>query len=118
MLGWLEAKTVERILSDAAASGDMTRAGIKAAALAVEGLSFDGLAPDQSYSPPDDPNTFATRELAFFDPDLAAYTEAGGANQTIGSAPDGGTTGSILAEDFTVGDVAGGYDFTERCFAG
>jgi len=118
VLGWLEAKTVERILTDAAASGDMTRAGIKAAALAVEGLNFDGLAPDQSYSPPDDPNSFVTRDLAMFDPDLATYTEAGGANQTIGSAPNGGTTGSVLLESFFVGDVAGGYDFTARCFAG
>lgn len=118
VIGWLEAKTTEQILRDAAASGDMTRAGIKAAALALEGLSFDGMAPDQSYSPPDDPNSFVTRELAMFDPDLATYTDAGGANQTIGSAPDGGTTGSLLLEDFFVGDVAGAYDFTERCFAG
>ncbi|HEX2154012.1 MAG TPA: ABC transporter substrate-binding protein [Acidimicrobiia bacterium] len=118
VLGWLEAVTVERILRDAAESGDMTRAGIKAAALALEGLSFDGLAPDQSYSPPDSPNEFITREIAIFDPDLATYTEAGGANQTIGEAPNGGTTGSLLVQDFFVGDVAAGYEFTERCFAG
>lgn len=116
VLGWLEAKTTERILRDAAASGDMTRAGIRAAALAIEGLSFDGLAPDQSYAPEDDPNAFITRSSAIFNPDLATYTEAGGANQTIGSAPDGGTTGSLLEADFFTGDVAAGYDFTGRCF--
>jgi len=63
----------------AAESGDMTRAGIKAAALSIEGFGFDGLAPDQSYSPPDDPNTFATRSIAILDPNLEAYTAAGGA---------------------------------------
>ncbi len=118
VIGWLEAKTTERILRDAAANGDLTRAGIKEAALALEGLGFDGLAPDQSYSPPDDPNAHITREIAMFKPDLATYTEAGGADQTIGSAPNGGTTGSVLVEDFFVGDVAAGYNFTERCFAG
>lgn len=118
VLGWLEARTTERILRDAAANGDLTRAGIKEAALSLEGFSFDGLAPDQSYSPPDDPNSYITRELAIFKPDLEAYTEAGGADQTIGSAPNGGTTGSVLVEDFFVGEVAAGYDFTGRCFAG
>ncbi|MFP3915603.1 MAG: ABC transporter substrate-binding protein [Actinomycetota bacterium] len=118
VIGWLEAVTTEQILRDAGDAGDLTRAGIKEAALALEGLGFDGLAPDQSYSPPDDPDSYVTREIAIFDPDLATYEDAGSADQTIGSAPDGGTTGSILVEDFFVGDVAGGYEFTERCFAG
>jgi|FLYL01.1.fsa_nt_gi ABC-type branched-subunit amino acid transport system substrate-binding protein len=118
VIGWLEAKTIHEVLNIAAANGDMTRAGVKAAALSLEGLNFDGLAPDQSYSPPDDPNTYVTREIAMFKPNLEAYTAAGGANQTIGSAPNGGTTGSDLVEDFFVGDVAGNYVFTEGCFKG
>ena len=44
----------------------------------------------------DDPNTFATRAIAIFDPNLEAYTAAGGAAQTIGTAENGGTTGSDL----------------------
>lgn len=116
VLGWLEAKIAEEVLRIAAESGDMTRAGIKAAALSIEGFSFEGLAPDQSYSPPDDPNSYATRSIAIFDPNLTAYTDAGGSAQTIGTAPDGGTTGSDLVEDFFVGEVAAGYDFQGRCF--
>jgi ABC-type branched-subunit amino acid transport system substrate-binding protein len=114
--GWLEAKIAEAVLRTAAESGDMTRAGIKAAALTIEGFSFDGLAPDQSYSPPDDPNSYVTRSIAIFDPNLEAYTAAGGAAQTIGTAPNGGTTGTDLVEDFFVGEIAAAYDFQGRCF--
>jgi hypothetical protein len=115
--GWLEAQMTEEILRVAAESGDMTRAGIKAAALSIEGFGFGGLLPDQSYSPADDPNTFSTRAIAMFKPNLEAYTAAGGSGQTIGTAPDGGTTGSELLEDFFVGEIAGAYDFQGRCFA-
>jgi ABC-type branched-subunit amino acid transport system substrate-binding protein len=116
VIGWLEAKMTEEILRVAAENLDMTRAGIKAAALSIEGFGFDGLLPDQSYSPPDDPNTFSTRAIAMFKPSVEKYTEAGGATQTIGTAPNGGTTGSELVENFFVGDVAANYQFTERCF--
>lgn len=116
VVGWLEAKLAEEVLRVAAANGDMTRAGIKAAALSIEGFSFDGLAPDQSYSPSDDPNAYSTREIAMFKPNLEKYQAAGGANQTIGTAPDGGTTGSDLIQDFFVGDVAANFDFSAPCF--
>jgi ABC-type branched-subunit amino acid transport system substrate-binding protein len=115
--GWTEAQLTEEILRLAADSGDMTRAGIKAAALTIEGFEYDGLAPDQSYSPPDDPNAFVTRAIAILDPNLEAYTAAGGSGQTIGTAENGGTTGSDLVEDFFVGELAGAYDFNGACFA-
>ncbi len=118
VIGWLEAKTTEAILRQASANGDLTRAGVKAAALSLEGIDFGGLAPSQSYAPADDPNSFVTRGIYIFDPSLEAYTTAGGATQTIGSAPEGGTTGSALLEQNYVGDLAANYDFTARCFAG
>lgn len=117
VIGWTEAQVAHEVLRIAAESGDMTRAGIKAAALSIEGFSFDGLAPDQSYSPPDDPNTFITRAIAILDPNLEAYTAAGGAAQTIGTAENGGTTGSDVVEGFFVGEIAAAYDFTGACFA-
>ncbi len=116
VIGWLEAKMTEEILRVAAENLDMTRAGIKAAALSIEGFEFGGMLPNQSYSPSDDPNTFSTRASAIFDPDLAAYTAAGGNAQTIGTAPNGGTTGSALLQDFFVGSVAEAYNFEGRCF--
>ncbi len=118
VFGWLEAQLAEEVLRVAAASGDMTRLGIKEAALSIEGFSFDGLAPDQSFFPPDDPNSYVTRDIAMFKPSLELYNEAGGPAQTIGSAPNGGTTGSELLEDFFVGEVAAAYEFTEACFHG
>ena len=118
VLGWTEAITAEAILRAASESGDLSRAGIKEAALNLEGIGFDGLAPDQSYAPRDNPNEFVTRALSIFKPSLDAYNEAGGASQTIGTAPDGGTTGSELVEQDYIGEVAANYDFTERCFAG
>jgi len=116
VIGWIEAKLAEAVLLAAAESGDMTRAGIKAAALTIEGFGFDGLAPDQSYAPADDPNTYVTRSIAIFSPNLEAYTTAGGATQTIGTAENGGTTGSDLVEDSFIGELAGAYDFTGACF--
>jgi ABC-type branched-subunit amino acid transport system substrate-binding protein len=116
VVGWIEAQIAHEVLQRAAESGDMTRAGIKEAALSIEGFSFDGLAPDQSYSPRDDPNSYITRSIAIFDPNLQAYTDAGGAGQKIGTAPNGGTTGSDLIEDFFAGELASAYDFTGACF--
>ena len=95
----------------------MTRAGIKAAALQHRRVSAStGLAPDQSYAPADDPNSYVTRAIAILDPNLEAYTAAGGAAQTIGEAENGGTTGSDLVQEFFVGELAGAYDFTGACF--
>jgi ABC-type branched-subunit amino acid transport system substrate-binding protein len=116
VIGWIEARVAEAVLLTAADSNDMTRAGIKAAALSIQGFRFNGLAPDQSYAPADDPNSYVTRAIAIFDPNLAKYTEAGGATQTIGTAPEGGTTGSDLVEDFFVGELAQNYDFTGACY--
>ncbi|MGH9890795.1 MAG: ABC transporter substrate-binding protein [bacterium] len=115
--GWIEGKLAEEVLRIAEASGDMTRAGIKAAALSIEGFSLNGLAPDQSFTPEDDPNSYVTRASYIFKPNLEAYTAAGGAAQTIGEAPDGGTTGSDLVADAFIGEVAAAYDFQGRCFA-
>ena len=116
VIGWIEAQLAEAVLLAAAESGDMTRAGIKAAALTIEGFGFDGLAPDQSYAPADDPNAYVTRSIAIFDPNVEAYTAAGGKDQTIGTAENGGTTGSDLVEDSFIGELAAAYDFTGACF--
>jgi ABC-type branched-subunit amino acid transport system substrate-binding protein len=115
VLGWQEAMLTDAVLTAAAASGDLTRAGVLAAANSLEGISFNGLAPDQSYA--GSPNDHVTREIAIFSPDLATYTEAGGASQTIATAPNGGTTGSVLVEDFFVGELAAAYQFDAPCFA-
>ena len=54
------------ILEQAAANGDMTRAGIVAAANEVE-VDFHGLAPDQTWA--GEPNDFVVRESYIYDVD-------------------------------------------------
>ena len=110
--GWNESVTMHRVLETAIANGDLTRAGVVAAANSLETVDFGGSAPNQSYAGA--PNDFVVRESAIFDPDLATYTAAGGAEQTL--SQDDATTGSLLKKDFFVGDAAAAFEFTSPCF--
>ena len=69
ILGWTEAMITQAILEQAAENGDMTRAGIVAAANEVE-VDFDGLAPDQTWA--GEPNDFIVRESYIYDVTLDA----------------------------------------------
>ena len=64
ILGWTEGMITKAILEQAAANGDMTRAGIVAAANEVE-VDFNGLAPAQTWA--GDPNDFIVRESYIYD---------------------------------------------------
>ncbi|MFV2000792.1 MAG: ABC transporter substrate-binding protein [Acidimicrobiia bacterium] len=112
IVGWNEAITMNNVLSTAIANGDLTKAGVVAAANTLTGVDFGGSAPDQNYA--GTPNDYVQRGLAVFDPDLATYTAAGGAEQSL--SQDGATTGSLLAKDFFVGAAAEAFDFTAPCF--
>jgi len=112
IIGWNESITMHRVLEAALASGDLTQAGVVAAANSLEGIDFGGSAPNQSYA--GTPNDYVQRSLAIYDIDMAAYTAAGGPAQTLSQAD--GTTGSVLAVDFFVGDAAAAYDFTAACY--
>ena len=110
--GWNESVTMHRVLETAIANGDLTRAGVVAAANSLETVDFGGSAPNQSYAGA--PNDYVVREIAVFDPDLATYTAAGGAEQTL--SQEDATTGSLLKKDFFVGDAAAAFEFTSPCF--
>ena len=93
-------------MEQATANGDLTRAGVVAAANQVA-VDFQGLAPDQTWD--GDPNDTAVRENFFYDIDLSIAT----VGNTLSA---GGSTGLVpLAENF-VGSVAAGHEFTEPCF--
>ncbi|HHC09349.1 MAG TPA: hypothetical protein ENK55_11625, partial [Actinobacteria bacterium] len=111
--GWHEGVIAHEVLKRAIANGDLTRAGIVAAANSLEEIDFGGSAPNQRYA--GDPNEKVTREIAIYKPTLSAYMEAGGADQTM--AQEGGTTGSVLFKDFFVSDAAKDFDFTEPCYS-
>jgi len=106
ILGWTEGEITKAILEQAAANGDMTRAGIVAAANEVE-VDFKGLAPAQSWS--GDANDFVVRESYIYDVDVANFNPV-----TLGEG--GGSTGWTLLEGPYTSDTVAGYDFTEPCY--
>jgi len=106
ILGWTEAKITQAILEQAAANGDMTRAGIVAAANQVT-VDFGGLAPAQTWS--GDPNDFIVRESYIYDVTLDAYNPA-----TLGEG--GGSTGWELLEGPYTGEIVSNYTFEGACY--
>ncbi len=113
IIGWNEGVAMTQVLRDAIAAGDHTRAGVAASVAAQTSIDFKGTSPNQNYS--GTPDEYVTRESAIFDPDLATYLAAGGAEQTL--TQEGGTTGSLLAQDFFASEAASDFVFTEPCFS-
>ncbi|GMQ86510.1 MAG: hypothetical protein BMS9Abin07_2089 [Acidimicrobiia bacterium] len=113
IIGWNEGIIMTQVLADAIAAGDLTREGVAAAVAAQTGVDFKGTTPDQSYS--GTPDEYVTRAIAIFNPDLATYTAAGGAAQTL--SQEGGTTGSLLEKDFFVSEAAQEFIFDAPCFS-
>ena len=113
IIGWNEGVAMTQVLADAIAAGDLTREGVANAVAAQTGIDFRGTQPNQSYS--GTPNEYVTRASAIYDPDLATYTAAGGAEQTL--SQEGGTTGSLLAKDFFVSEAAEEFIFDAPCFS-
>ncbi len=95
-----EAILMERILNDAYASGDLTRAGVLAAAKSLESMSWDGLWPDQSYV--GEPNDIVQRLGTVVRPS-AADLDAGGSGL------------EVLESDYT-SDLAAAFVFNQTCF--
>ena len=106
ILGWTEGQVTQAILERAAENGDMTRAGIVAAANEVE-VSFNGLAPDQTWA--GEPNDFVVRESYIYDVVLDQYQEA-----SLGEG--GGSTGWELLEGPYTSDLATDYQYEGPCF--
>jgi ABC-type branched-subunit amino acid transport system substrate-binding protein len=112
IIGWNESVVMHEVIKAALAASDLTPVGFVTASNALEDVDFGGSQPNQSWS--GTPNDFVQRGLAIYEPDLAVYTAAGGAAQTLGQAD--ATTGSVLAQNFFVGAAAAEYDFVAPCF--
>lgn len=106
ILGWTEGMITRAILEQAAANGDMTRAGIVAAANEVT-VDFNGLAPTQTWA--GEPNDFIVRESYIYDVSLDAYNPV-----TLGEG--GGTTGWELLEGPYTGELATDFTYEGPCF--
>jgi ABC-type branched-subunit amino acid transport system substrate-binding protein len=96
-----EAILLETILNAAYESGDLTRAGVLAAAKSLESMSWDGLWPDQQYT--GTPNDTVQRLATVVRPS-AADLDAGGSGL------------EVLESDYT-SDLAAAFEFNETCFA-
>ena len=69
IVAWTEGYATQQILEKAAANGDMTRAGVVAAAKDPDlEIDFKGLSPNQTFS--GEPNDFIVRESYMYDVDI------------------------------------------------
>jgi hypothetical protein len=83
-------------------SGDMTQAGVLAAAKGLESVTFDGLAPDETYV--GEANERLQRSQFISRPDLEGLTA-------------GTSTGSTLVETDYTSPTAEAFTFDAACFA-
>lgn len=106
ILGWTEAQITQAILEQAAANGDMTRAGIVAAANEVT-VDFGGLAPTQTWA--GEADEFIVRESYLYDVTLENYNP-------IPLSEGLGSTGWELLEGPYTGELAAAYTYEGPCF--
>ena len=110
--GFLEYSAARQVLEEAAAAGDLTPAGVVAAAGRIDELSFGGIGPVNRYS--GDPNADVSRATAVYRPDKALFDSQGGLEATFG---DGAVSAFTLVQDFAVAPITADYDFQGPCFA-
>lgn len=100
--GVIEAKIMHEALLAAYEAGDMTQAGVLAAAKSLESVTFDGLAPDETYV--GEANDRLQRLQFISRPDLEGL--AGGTS-----------TGATLVESDYTSPTAAAFQFDAACFA-
>ena len=107
IIGWINGMIIHQILEQAAANGDMTRAGVTAAGKEIT-VDLQGLAPNQTWS--GEPNDNLVRESYLYDVDKASFT--GGATVTDEDAG----TGFKLLEGPYASEQSQNFDFAGACF--
>jgi ABC-type branched-subunit amino acid transport system substrate-binding protein len=100
--GVIEATILHQALQTAYDSGDLTQAGVLAAAKSLESVTFGGLAPDETYV--GEPNERVQRAQFISRPDPAGLA-------------DGTSTGSTLVESNYTSPIAEAFVFSEACFS-
>lgn len=98
--GFIEAQILEAALRAAYASGDMTQAGVLAAAKTLESVDFGGLAPAEKYT--GTPNERLNRVTVIQRPSLEDLAAGG--------------TGSIVIDPAYTSQIAADFDFESACF--
>ena len=100
--GVIEATILHQALQTAYDAGDLTQAGVLAAAKSLESVTFGGLAPDETYV--GEPNERVQRAQFISRPDPAGLA-------------DGTSTGSTLVESNYTSPIAEAFEFNEACFS-
>ncbi len=93
--GWVSQYGLKAALDGAFAAGDLTKAGIVAAALALDTVDYEGMMPARSFA--GDANDITPREAV------------------IGAYSADASTGIATIEEFFVGPTAAAYEFTAAC---
>lgn len=109
--GYLEFEVARRVLEYAAELGDLTPAGVVAAARGIGSLTYEGLSPSNLFS--GDANTTVTRATAIYKPDKALFDAQGGLGASLGN---GGISAMTKVTDFFASDLAANYDFQGPCY--
>jgi ABC-type branched-subunit amino acid transport system substrate-binding protein len=100
--GFVEAQIMHAALEAAHAAGDMTQAGVLAAAKSLENVALEGLGPDEAYT--GDPNEQVQRaSAAIWKPDPEGLASGENAGE------------EILETNYT-SDIAAAYEFSEACY--
>jgi ABC-type branched-subunit amino acid transport system substrate-binding protein len=107
LIGWINGIIVQTILEEAAANGDLTRAGVLAAANSVT-VDLKGLAPNQTWA--GDPNDYIVRESYVYDVDASLYT----GDLTVSDEEAG--TGFALIDGPYASPLAQEFEFEGACF--
>lgn len=94
--GFVEAQILHQALERAYENGDMTQQGILDAAKSLESVSFDGLAPDESFTGGDNEQIQRVGHIGIPDPEAV-------------------TGISIVERDYT-SDLTANYEFTGACY--
>lgn len=109
--GYLEYSVAKRVLERAAGLGDLTPAGVVAAAREIGSLSYGGLSPSNLFS--GDANTSVTRATAIYRPDKQLFDAQGGLGARLGA---GGVSAMRKVTDFFSSELASQYDFQGPCY--
>jgi hypothetical protein len=94
--GFIEASILHQALQAAYDSGDMTQAGVLAAAKTLTSVEFDGLGPTEVYT--GEPNDIVQRSQWMTRPSLESET------------------GTMIVESNYTSEIAAAYEFTGACY--
>ncbi len=109
--GYLEFSVARRVLERAAELGDLTPAGVVAAAGEIGSLSYQGLSPSNLFS--GEANSSVTRATAIYQPDKGMFDGQGGLGARL---RDGAVSAMRKVTDFFASELAATYDFTGPCY--